>query len=167
MNFSTSSLQQGTWSASPIKNCSRFYELIGPTVIASRGFRHSAVSVWNDLPAYIRNVSTISSFKHNLKTFLFTAAFANYSVVYARLRINLLSYTCARVTKFLIMSLIVIVIVIYETIFLASRRSRRRLIATSASIITTLSFIHFSFSSSYLTSLLKPRPSHAQPCSTK
>jgi len=40
------------------------------TVLASHGFRHSAVSVWNDLPAYIRNVSTISSFKHNLDIFV-------------------------------------------------------------------------------------------------
>jgi len=29
------------------------------TVLASRAFRHSVVSVWNDLPAYICNVSTI------------------------------------------------------------------------------------------------------------
>ena len=47
------------------------------TVLAGHRFRHSAVSVWNDLPAYLRNVSTISSFKPNLKTFLFTAPFAN------------------------------------------------------------------------------------------
>jgi len=47
------------------------------TVLASRGFRHSAVSAWNDLPAHIRDVSTISSFKHNLNTFVFTAALTN------------------------------------------------------------------------------------------
>jgi len=47
------------------------------TVLASHGSRLSAVSAWNDLPAHIRDVSTISSFKHNLKTLLFTAAFAN------------------------------------------------------------------------------------------
>jgi len=47
------------------------------TVLASHGSRLSAVSACNNLPAYIRNVSTISSFKHNLNTFLFIAAFAN------------------------------------------------------------------------------------------
>ena len=48
---------------------------------------------FNYLAAYIRNVSTISSFKHNLKTFLPLPL--PTSVVYPR-EISFLSYTCAR-----------------------------------------------------------------------
>ena len=44
------------------------------TVLASRGFRHSAVSVWNNLPADIRTCDNYRSFRRQLKTLLFRAA---------------------------------------------------------------------------------------------
>ena len=44
--------------------------------VASRAFRHSSVSTWNSLPFDIRICNTIESFKRNLKTFLFKAAFS-------------------------------------------------------------------------------------------
>lgn len=46
------------------------------TVTASRGFKHSAVSVWNSLPFDIRNSDSLFSFRRQLKTFLFQTAFA-------------------------------------------------------------------------------------------
>ena len=45
------------------------------TVTASRSFKHSSVSVWNSLPRDIRSTDTLSSFRRQLKTFLFKAAF--------------------------------------------------------------------------------------------
>ena len=39
------------------------------TVLASRGFKHSAVTVWNDLPADIRNIDTFCGFRRRLKRF--------------------------------------------------------------------------------------------------
>ena len=64
------------------------------TVLASRGSRQSTVSVWNDLPAYICNVSTIGSFKNNLQTFYSPLPLPT-SIVYLRLRTGLLSCTRA------------------------------------------------------------------------
>ena len=46
------------------------------TVVASRAFTHSAVAVWNSLPADIRNCLTVVTFRRHLKTFLFCTAFA-------------------------------------------------------------------------------------------
>ena len=40
-----------------------------------RSFSFMAPSVWNSLPADLRNLPTLSQFKSNLKTFLFTHAF--------------------------------------------------------------------------------------------
>ena len=40
-----------------------------------RSFRFMAPSVWNSLPADLRNLPTLSQFKSNLKTFLLTQAF--------------------------------------------------------------------------------------------
>ncbi|WP_419600785.1 reverse transcriptase domain-containing protein [Thiolapillus sp.] len=40
-----------------------------------RSFSFMAPSVWNSLPADLRNLPTLSQFKSNLKTFLFTQAF--------------------------------------------------------------------------------------------
>jgi hypothetical protein len=45
------------------------------TVTASRGFKHSSVSVWNSLPSDIRNSETLLCFRRQLKTFLFKTAF--------------------------------------------------------------------------------------------
>ena len=39
------------------------------TVLASRGFKHSAVTVWNDLPVDIRNIDTFCGFRRRLKRF--------------------------------------------------------------------------------------------------
>ena len=49
---------------------------VADTVLAAHGFRHSAVAVWNSLPDNIRNSTNIDCFKRNLKTRLFTTAFA-------------------------------------------------------------------------------------------
>ena len=48
---------------------------ITETVLATRGFRHSAVAVWNSLPNRIRDSSNIDHFKRKVKTHLFDAAF--------------------------------------------------------------------------------------------
>jgi hypothetical protein len=40
-------------------------------VLSSRGFRHSAAAVWNNLPDSIRCCTTFDSFKRNVKTYLF------------------------------------------------------------------------------------------------
>ena len=45
------------------------------TVLASRGFRHSAANVWNNLPDSVRDSTNFNSFKRNLKTHLFRLAF--------------------------------------------------------------------------------------------
>jgi hypothetical protein len=45
------------------------------TVLASRGFRHSAAAVWNNLPDSLRSCSNFDCFKQNLKTHLFMSAF--------------------------------------------------------------------------------------------
>ena len=45
------------------------------TVLASRGFRHSAVAVWNNLLDDFRDSKTLNIFKRKLKTHLFKSAF--------------------------------------------------------------------------------------------
>ena len=50
-------------------------ETVTKTVLASRGFRHSAAAVWNSLPDSVRCCSNFDSFKRNLKTHLFNLAF--------------------------------------------------------------------------------------------
>ena len=45
------------------------------TVLASRGFRHLAVYVWNNLPDNIREAKTWDIFKRKLKTHLCKLAF--------------------------------------------------------------------------------------------
>lgn len=46
------------------------------TVTATRAFKHSSVSVWNSLPAYIRCSDTLCGFRRRLKTYLFETAYA-------------------------------------------------------------------------------------------
>jgi len=46
-------------------------------VLAARAFTHSATCIWNSLSVFIRGVETISCFRRNLKTFLFTDAFTD------------------------------------------------------------------------------------------
>jgi hypothetical protein len=45
------------------------------TALAERSFRHAASSVWNALPANVRESSSVATFKTNLKTYLFTVAY--------------------------------------------------------------------------------------------
>ena len=45
------------------------------TVFGSRAFSSAGPQAWNQLPADIRNTDTYSTFKHNLKTFLFSVAY--------------------------------------------------------------------------------------------
>ena len=45
------------------------------STIGSRAFPAAASSIWNSLPAYIVNASTLQSFQHHLKTFLFRRSF--------------------------------------------------------------------------------------------
>jgi len=53
--------------------------LIVPSVklstIGSRAFPAAASSIWNSLPEYIVNASTVQSFQLHLKTFLFRRSF--------------------------------------------------------------------------------------------
>ena len=48
---------------------------VAETALTARGFRHSAVAVWNSLPDSIRDSSTIDIFKRKVKTLLFNSAF--------------------------------------------------------------------------------------------
>jgi len=53
--------------------------LIVPSIklstVGSRAFPAAASSIWNSLPEYIVNASTLQSFQHHLKTFLFRRSF--------------------------------------------------------------------------------------------
>ena len=42
---------------------------------AARSFAAAAPALWNKLPAYIRNVASLNSFKKSIKTFLFSESF--------------------------------------------------------------------------------------------
>jgi len=42
---------------------------------SSRAFSVSAPSTWNSLPAHIRSIGTLSTFKRHLKSHLFQSAF--------------------------------------------------------------------------------------------
>ena len=46
------------------------------TVTAARSFRHSSATIWNSLPAEIRDCTAVDNFKRKLKTHLFKLAFA-------------------------------------------------------------------------------------------
>ena len=46
------------------------------TVTAARSFRHSSATIWNSLPAEIRDCTAVDNFKRKLKTRLFKLAFA-------------------------------------------------------------------------------------------
>ena len=46
---------------------------------SSRAFSVSAPSTWNSLPAHIRSIDTLSTFKRHLKFHLFQSAFTVYS----------------------------------------------------------------------------------------
>jgi len=76
--------------ASFVNSCRTIYELVRSlrlstknlicksavgTVFATRGFRHSAVYVWNNLPDNIRRAKTCDIFKRKLKTHLCVLAF--------------------------------------------------------------------------------------------
>ena len=39
--------------------------------LGARSFAAAALSLWNKLPAYIRNVASLNSFKKSIKTFIF------------------------------------------------------------------------------------------------
>ena len=45
------------------------------TVLATRGFRHSAMAVWNSLPGSIRDPSNVDIFKRKVKKLVFNDAF--------------------------------------------------------------------------------------------
>ena len=44
-------------------------------VVATRSFKHSSATIWNNLPVFIRDCNTIDNFKHKLKTHLFKLAY--------------------------------------------------------------------------------------------
>ena len=39
--------------------------------LGARSFAAAAFALWNKLPAYIRNVASLNSFKKSVKTFIF------------------------------------------------------------------------------------------------
>ena len=43
--------------------------------LGGRSFTFAAPALWNDLPADLRNVTSLGVFKNKLKTFLFKSAF--------------------------------------------------------------------------------------------
>jgi hypothetical protein len=45
------------------------------TVIGKRALKYAGPNIWNELPAEIRCLDSLSAFKRELKTFLFTKAF--------------------------------------------------------------------------------------------
>ena len=47
------------------------------TAFGSRAFSTTEPQTWNQLPTDIRNIATYTTFKHNLKTFLFNIAYGN------------------------------------------------------------------------------------------
>ena len=49
------------------------------STVGARAFSHQAPSLWNNLPAVIREAETISAFKSKLKTFLFDLAYGQAS----------------------------------------------------------------------------------------
>jgi hypothetical protein len=49
---------------------------ISRTVTSSRSFRHSSVTIWNQLPQNIRDSNSLITFRHKLKTHLFSANLA-------------------------------------------------------------------------------------------
>jgi len=51
---------------------------VAKIVLATRGFRHSAVAVWNSLPDSIYESSNIDTFKRKVMTHLFNAAFVTW-----------------------------------------------------------------------------------------
>jgi len=53
---------------------------VAHTVLATRGFGHSAVAAWNNLPENIRSSADIDFFKRSIKTLLFNTAFATCSI---------------------------------------------------------------------------------------
>ena len=52
-----------------------FYSGAG-SVLAARGFRHSALAAWNNLPNSLRDCDTLDNFKHKLNAHFFNLAFA-------------------------------------------------------------------------------------------
>jgi len=49
---------------------------VADIVLATRGFRHSAVAVWNSLPDNMCSLANIDIFKRSVKTHSFNTAFA-------------------------------------------------------------------------------------------
>ena len=66
-------------------NCTRTFNLKGDyrssSMFADRAFRVYAPQVWNQLPLYLKTESSLSSFKKQLKTFMFRCAFMNTGYV--------------------------------------------------------------------------------------
>ena len=51
------------------------YQLIKLATYGQRSFSHAAPMLWNSLPDSLRHCATLSSFKLNIKTYLFKQAY--------------------------------------------------------------------------------------------
>jgi len=63
--------------------CLHAVDRVPLTVLASRGFRHSAAAIWNSLPHDIRTYEFVVIFERKLKTNLFTIALMSSHVTTA------------------------------------------------------------------------------------
>ena len=52
------------------------------STLGDRSFYMAAPKLWNDLPLFIRNISSVNAFKKALKTYLFQKAFPGYLFIY-------------------------------------------------------------------------------------
>ena len=46
--------------------------------LGARSFAAAALALWNKLPAYIRNVASLNSFKKSIKTFIYNDTLINF-----------------------------------------------------------------------------------------
>ena len=68
------------------------------TVMGERAYQHSATTVWNNLPATIRNCHTLACFRNQLKIPFFSCLF---SLNCRRPRLRIVLTTYRRVTNFI------------------------------------------------------------------
>ena len=48
--------------------------------LSDRAFQSAAPKLWNSLPADIRNIQTLKTFKHAFKTYFFKTAFIDFYI---------------------------------------------------------------------------------------
>ena len=46
------------------------YVPFAPSQFAKRSFKHSGAVIWNDLPAFLKDICNLNGFKHKLRYFI-------------------------------------------------------------------------------------------------